>query len=201
MTFLGRTVDAERFVLFGICSGAYLAFHTTVADRRVSGQILVNPQTFAWREGDSLEIKIKKESFKATRFYRRALFKKDTWARLYRQEINLRGIADELYGRSRQQIAARVSRALSMAPDSGGEVASSFAAISDRGTHSLLIYSGNDGGIDVIESHLGARCARMRRRKNFRYQILDGADHTITPAPSQQELERILSGYMCSVFM
>jgi hypothetical protein len=88
-----------------------------------------------------------------------------------------------------------------MAPDSGGEVARSFAAISDRGTHSLLIYSGNDGGIDVIESHLGARCGRMRRRKNFRYQILDGADHTITPAPSQQELERILSGYMCSVFM
>ena len=51
MTFLTRIIDAERFVLCGICSGAYLAFHATAADPRVSGQILVNPQTFEWREG------------------------------------------------------------------------------------------------------------------------------------------------------
>jgi alpha-beta hydrolase superfamily lysophospholipase len=201
MTFLARTVEAERFVLLGICSGAYLAFHTTVADPRVSGQILVNPQTFQWREGDSLEIKIKKESYKATRFYRQALFEKDTWMRLYRHDINLRGIAGELYGRSRQQIAARVSRALSMSPDGAGQIARSFVDISDRGTHSLLVYSGNDGGIDVIESHLGAGCRRMRRRKNFRFEIIDGADHTITPLASQEQLERMLAGYLCSIFI
>jgi hypothetical protein len=200
MTFLSRTIDAERFILFGICSGAYLAFHTTAADGRVSGQILVNPQTFEWREGDSLEIKIKKESYKATRFYRQALFKKDTWVRLYRQEINLRGIADELVDRSRQQLASRVSRALSMSPHGVGHVAQSFVSISDRGTQSLLIYSGNDGGIDVIESHLGTGGGRMRRRKNFRFEILDGADHTVTPLASQEELERVLLSYMCQVF-
>ena len=201
MTFLTRSIEAERFILFGICSGAYLAFHATVADSRVSGQILVNPQTFEWREGDSLELKIKKESYKATRFYRQAILKKETWVRLYRREINLLGIADELYDRSRHQLAARVSRALSTSPDGVGEVARSFAAISERGTHSLLVYSGNDGGIDVIESHLGAGGGRMRRRKNFRFQIIDGADHTITPLPSQAELERILTGYMCSNFI
>jgi alpha-beta hydrolase superfamily lysophospholipase len=201
MTFLGRTIEAERFVLFGICSGAYLAFHTAVADRRVSGQILVNPQTFEWREGDSLEIKMKKESYKATRFYRRALLKKDTWQRLYRREINLRGIADELYGRTRQHLAARVSRVLSMSPDRTSQVARSFLEISDRGTHSLLVYSGNDGGIDVVESHLGAGGGSMRRRKNFRFEIIDGADHTITPLASQETLEQILTGYMCGVFI
>jgi pimeloyl-ACP methyl ester carboxylesterase len=201
MTFLARTIGAERFILFGICSGAYLAFHTTVADDRVSGQILVNPQTFAWREGDSLEIKIKKESYKATRFYRQAILRKETWVRLYRQEINLRGIADELYERSRQQLAARVARALTRSPDGVGKIARSFVTISDRGTHSLLIYSGNDGGIDVIESHLGTGGGPMRRRKNFRFEIIDGADHTITPLPSQEKLQRLLIGYMCSVFV
>jgi len=199
ITFLVRTIEAERFVLFGICSGAYLAFHSTVADPRVSGQILVNPQTFEWREGDSLELKIKKESYKATRFYRQALFKKDTWVRLYHQEINLRGIADELYDRSRQQLVSRVSRALSMS-NGAGHVARSFVAISDRGTQSLLVYSGNDGGIDVIEAHLGTGGGRMRRRKNFRFEIIDGADHTITPPAAQEELERLLTAYMCSVF-
>ena len=199
MTFLSRTIDAEKFVLLGICSGAYLAFHSTVKDPRVSAQVLVNPQTFQWREGDSLEIKIKKQSYKATRFYRRALFEKDTWVRLYRRDINLRGIADELIVRTRQQVLARVSRMLSPS-EQVGHVARSFAAISDRGTHSLLVYSGNDGGIDVIESHLGGQGGRMRRRKNFRFELLEGADHTITPLSSQDELTRLLLGHMCSVF-
>jgi alpha-beta hydrolase superfamily lysophospholipase len=200
MTYLTRTIDAERFVLFGICSGAYLAYHTTVVDARVAAQILVNPQTFEWREGDSLEIKIKKESFKATRFYRKALFKKDTWVRLYQRDINLRGIADELVDRSKKQVAARISRALSTSPDGAGKVARAFASISDRGTESLLVYSGNDGGIDVIEAHLGTGGGRMRRRKNFHFEIIDGADHTITPLASQRELERLLLGYMTNVF-
>jgi pimeloyl-ACP methyl ester carboxylesterase len=200
MTYLERTIGAERFILFGICSGAYLAFHTTVADARVCAQILVNPQTFEWREGDSLEIKIRKESYKSTRFYRQAVFKKDTWFRLYRREINLRGIADQLVDRSLQQIAANVSRALSLSPDGVGQVAQSFSAVSDRGTHSLLIYSANDGGLDVIESHLGSGGGRMRRRKNFRFEIIDGADHTITPIESQHELERIVLLYMATAF-
>jgi pimeloyl-ACP methyl ester carboxylesterase len=198
MTFLTRAVDAERFVLFGICSGAYLAFHTTVADDRVSGQILVNPQTFQWREGDSLEIKIKK-SYKASRYYRQAFFDKDTWVRLCRLEINLGGIARELYLRTRQHLVARASRVL-FRSDGADQVARSFAAVSDRGTDSLLVYSGNDGGIDVIESHLGAECRHMRRRKNFRFEIIEGADHTITPLPSQERLEQVLLDHMSSVF-
>jgi hypothetical protein len=40
----------------------------------------------------------------------------------------------------------------------------------------------------------------MRRRKNFRFEIIDGADHTITPLRSQEEMEKLLAGYMCSVF-
>jgi pimeloyl-ACP methyl ester carboxylesterase len=198
MTFLTGAIDAERFVLFGICSGAYLAFHTTVADDRVSGQILVNPQTFQWREGDSLEIKLKK-SYKASRYYRQAFFDKDTWVRLCRLEINLGGIARELYVRSRQHLVARASRVLSRS-DGADHVARSFAAVSDRGTDSLLVYSGNDGGIDVIESHLGAECRHMRRRKNFRFEIIEGADHTITPLPSQERLEQVLLDHMSSVF-
>ena len=40
MDFLERTRDRRRFVLLGLCSGAYLAFHTAVEDPRVVGQVL-----------------------------------------------------------------------------------------------------------------------------------------------------------------
>jgi hypothetical protein len=94
MTFLSRTIGAERFVLIGICSGAYLAFHTTVADSRVSGQILVNPQTFQWRGGDSPRAQDQEGEPKPIRFIATP-FREGHLGASVRQEINLRGIAGE----------------------------------------------------------------------------------------------------------
>ena len=105
--------------------------------------------------------------------------------------------------RSRQQIVgrvARVARVFSRSADAADRVARSFVAISDRGTHSLLVYSGNDGGIDVVESHLGPLGGRMRRRKNFRFEIIEGRTTPSPRCPRKNELERLLLAYMCSVF-
>jgi dienelactone hydrolase len=52
MDLLGAMHGARRFVLMGVCSGAFLAFHTTLADARVAGQLLVSPFAFEWKEGD-----------------------------------------------------------------------------------------------------------------------------------------------------
>ena len=39
---------ADRFVLGGVCSGAYWALHATLADERVSGLLLMNLLAFFW---------------------------------------------------------------------------------------------------------------------------------------------------------
>jgi alpha-beta hydrolase superfamily lysophospholipase len=46
---------AQRFVLIGLCSGAYVASNLADRDPRVVSEILINPETFVWREGDPLE--------------------------------------------------------------------------------------------------------------------------------------------------
>ena len=46
MSLVTDRYGSDRFILIGLCSGAYLAFHTCVEDERVTCQVLLNPQTF-----------------------------------------------------------------------------------------------------------------------------------------------------------
>src|ERR1044072_663827 len=48
---------ARRIVLLGLCSGAYAAFQAAAqfADSALVESVLINPLTFFWREGMSLE--------------------------------------------------------------------------------------------------------------------------------------------------
>ena len=51
MDFLRSTRSINQFVLVGLCSGAYLAFHAGLHVESVMAEILMNPQTFYWRTG------------------------------------------------------------------------------------------------------------------------------------------------------
>ena len=51
MDHLAREREHDWFVLVGLCSGAYVAFHAAVADPRVAGLVMMNALTFHWREG------------------------------------------------------------------------------------------------------------------------------------------------------
>ena len=72
--------------------------------------------------------------------------------------------------------------------------------MSDRGLHSLLIFSANDGGLDMLESHLGGGAKKMKTRSNFHMEIVDGADHTFTPVWSQQWLYETIAGHVADRF-
>ena len=205
MTLLGETHHVRRFVLVGLCSGAYLAFHTCVEDPRVVGQVLLNPQTFEWKEGDSLELSTR-SSFLSTRYYARSLSSLPVWRRALRGEVHLGRVARVLGKRLGARTIAGLRDIVARARNEAEpltEVARAFRTMSDRGVDSLLIFSFNDGGLDMIEKHLGSDAGRMRDRKNFRLEIVDGADHTFTPIESQRTVRdlivREVSGHLSRI--
>lgn len=198
MTFLTSIRDVKRFVLVGICSGGFLAFHTSAEDPRVAGQIVINPQTFEWRPGDSLELAIKK-SHKSTRYYRQALWLPRVWTLALRGGVDFRSVAGAL----RAHFAARGAvrwRALMArwhgVPGARTEVERILGAVSERGERSLLVFSSNDGGLDMIEEHLGKGASRMQGHANFRLEIVDGADHTFTQIRAQERLDTLVTRFL-----
>lgn len=183
-----------RVMLVGLCSGAYLAFHTALADSRVQGLALINAQRFTWSEGDSLEIATR-QAFKSSRFYWQALRDTATWRRLASGEINARGIANTLLERTTARVKRRGREALAdvLGPQwEKNEVARGFLALCDRGTQTLLAYSDSDGGLDELEKHLGPGAARLRGRKQVHLSILEGADHTLSSSEDRKHLEALM---------
>jgi pimeloyl-ACP methyl ester carboxylesterase len=202
MTFLTEKFGVHRFVLVGLCSGAWLAFHTCIEDLRVAGQILLNPQKLDWREGDSLEISMRK-SFGSNRFYARALFDKAVWRRAIRGQVNVRAvmgiIRERLATRGKSELKGLIAR-LRGRVEPQTEIEQAFHAVSRRGVDSLMVFSFSDGGLDHMEEHLGPGARKMRAHRSFHLEILDGADHTFTPIPSQVALHDLLVSHLSKRF-
>ena len=189
---------ATRVVLMGLCSGAYIAYHTATADPRVSGVVLVNPLTFHWTEGDSLEVRMR-ESFGTTEQYRRRLFKYDTWQRIFRGKVGVGAISTELARRVARRASSEVKSVLAKVTGQIAEatdIERGFKRISMRGASSLVILGKEDGSRDVIEGHLGRDAGAMKNVNGFHMEVWDGADHTFTALWAQRKLTQLIGQYL-----
>jgi pimeloyl-ACP methyl ester carboxylesterase len=202
MTFLTDRFGVRRFVVIGLCSGAYMAFHSCVEDPRVAGQILLNPQKLDWREGDSLELSMRK-SFGSNRFYARALLDRTVWRRALRGEVNVRAVMgivhERLLAHAKSDLRSLSARLRGRA-EPQTEIERAFHAVTRRGVDTLFVFSWSDGGIDHMERHLGRGARKMREYKNFRLQIVDGADHTFTQVSAQGVLYDLVVDHVTSRF-
>ena len=191
---LGRLVGANRFTAVGMCSGAYLAYHATRSDSRVIAQVLLNPRTFDYRRGESIEL----NSILSTRYYREALFQRETWSRLLRGEIAVGTIAGTLALRQLKRLRERVGALMQGLHGRKAEtkVAHDFRLFSERKGHTLALFSSSDEGIDYLESHLGKNCRRMGSFPRFRFESLRGPDHTFSQLWAQRWLTARLVKYL-----
>jgi alpha-beta hydrolase superfamily lysophospholipase len=198
ITFLTRIRGAARVVLLGICSGAYLAFRAGLMDPRIVGEVLINPQTFERKEGDSIDL-WRRPNYKSTRYYLGAMLDRGVWRQALRRGLDLRGVGRVL----RERLAARAIASLDEAmaswrgrPPPRTDVEQAFRAMSDRGIKSLLVFSSNDGGLDMIEKHLGRDACKLQGGRNVELAIIAGADHTFTAIQSRRVLYSLITRFV-----
>ena len=172
MSELEKQIGADSFALVGLCSGAYMAFRIAGDDPRVKAQVLINPQTFEWREGDSLEIRLS-QSYKQTRLYITSLNDRKTLKRILRGQVNTKGIAGALLKRMSSKLALVLRHAVSLATKLRPfetSVSRTFRAIADRGTNTLFVFADEDFGIEVTASHIGPKAQRIRGSEQTAYR-------------------------------
>jgi alpha-beta hydrolase superfamily lysophospholipase len=196
MVLLREMRRMDRFVLVGVCSGAYLAYHTAIEDTRVVGQVLLSPFAFEWKEGDSVAVKPRK-TYRSTRAYARALLDRQVWLRMLKGDVEARGIAGVVLERVRTEIqgALASARARLEGKQSENTVLRAFRAMSTRGVETLVILSFDDSGVDMIQTYLGADARKMRGRRHFEMEIIEGLDHAFQSLESQQVLRDKLTRY------
>lgn len=195
MDFLALRRGTQRFVLMGLCSGAYVSYRTALSDPRVTGIALINILLFHWKEGDPIDVR-KRDAVNSTHFYRQAAFRSESWRRLLRGELNLRTIAPGLLQKAWVRGRLVVKHALVGESD----VATNFRAMMRRGVEVLLVFSHEDGGRDEVDMHLGTDGARFRGNQSFRFEVIDDTDHTFSPLWSHEVLFSLLTKHLLGRF-
>lgn len=174
----------DRFVLLGLCSGAYAAFQATLADPRVVAQVLLNPRRLSLATGDTLE-RVMSESYKSRRYYQKAMLAPQTYIRLWRGEVNIRGIGRRMQALIGARLVRFSARLLGRAADE--DVLTNVRQLCRRGVESLFVVASEDDGVDYLEFHLGT-AGKAVRSPRFRMHFVHGSDHTFSRIASQDEL-------------
>jgi len=184
----------SRFVILGLCSGAYWALHTALVDDRVTAALMLNTRVLVW----DTELLSRRESERL----RGNVVRMDSWRRIISGETS----------RSRLWLAAAavLRRALS-APGRwlvGGlqrlrgpaqmpdEVELLLDRLRDRGQRGLLVFTAEEPVYEELER--GGYLTRWDRWRNLvlradeRLRSGSGADHTLRPLWLQQHVHGLL---------
>ena len=177
----------KRVVLVGMCSGGYLGFQVAQRDKRVVGQILVNPQRFEWTDRDSLEM-VNRVTGRATRQLvgdgLRAVMRPGKLGRLLSGDPAAWRMARVVGEKAMKSLRARLGR------NSDTAVARDMRGLLDRGVKTLLVFSAGDSGLAECAQQFGEGLERVDPSRHLAFKIIEGASHTLAEKRWASRIER-----------
>lgn len=173
-----------RFVLAGLCSGAFWAFHAALTDERVVAAYLLNPRALFW--DPTLDV---------TREVRKALLRSSAWGKVLRGEIpmeRLVGLAYRTPGVFARRALTRVARGAARQTRGGDRLDLAFDRLRDEGKRIELMFSSGEPLYEELESE--GRLDRLDRWPNIGLELIAGNIHTLRSATAQASAHQALDG-------
>jgi len=186
----------SRFIALGLCSGAHNAFHTRLAleDDAISELIMINPVTFYWSEGMSLEGATRAYDAMA---YKRSMKDPSRWLKLLRGDVNFRrlfGVAMS-YPRTAAKKGYDALRE-TLAPDKGPPLARDLRRLISMRCPVTFVIAEGDPGRDLLMSGAPRTASRALRSGQIRLEVIPGADHTFSHSGPRDDLVGRLAAHL-----
>ncbi len=178
-------IDWGRPVIAGRCSGAFLGFHSALKDERVSGAVLVNPETFYWAPGRSVEDAVREGKRTLEDYGSRAL-RAETFQRLFRGELDIRAILRNLTRGVAGRIRGLARKLLRSRTVEGRAVYSAFDELKQREVPLALVYAEKDVGREHFNFYFDQMGTGLKGFDNASVTIIPNADHNLTPEHSRE---------------
>jgi dienelactone hydrolase len=190
MDRLEQQIGARHFIIFGVCSGADNGLAAAVADRRVSGLVLVDPPSYA-----TTRSRLRQEMARALAL--KSSLEVLTWAR---RRLGFAGVRLGALGRRGLRAAFRRSDD-AVRDDGQGRVTppievfrATLTGLIDRGVGVLAVFSGGLYERYNDEDQVFELFPELRGRLDRAY--FPGANHTFTERASQDRLLRTVVGWV-----
>jgi pimeloyl-ACP methyl ester carboxylesterase len=180
-------------IAVGLCSGAFLALHGAIDEPRITGSIIVNLQRFVWKEGTSLQVAGKRTK-RSTRFYVRALGRRNTWVRIFKGEGDVVSTVSTLVLRSLRRW--RPSNSLKETGTPHDHIRRAVRHVAESGTHLRFWYSEDDPGLSELEEYFGKDGRQLNALPNVRIETLQGADHSLNSYAARMQFIALFEAFL-----
>ena len=186
--YLRENFGYTRFIALGLCSGAHTAFHTglAVGQDTISELVLINPLTFYWVEGMSLETT---RQFQDVLHYKKSARNPDSWRRLIRGKVNvpyLFRVALSHFGALVKSYYDALHEALR--PDNGPQLSQDLRRLLAMRRMLTMIIADGDPGHDILITGARRTASNAQRMGKIRLEVISDADHTFTQSKAREEL-------------
>jgi pimeloyl-ACP methyl ester carboxylesterase len=184
----------SRVVILGLCSGAYHGFKAAVAGEPIFAIVPINPLTFFWKEGMSLDFPAHKVAEESHRYAESAL-RLESWKKLARGEVHVRVLTQVLARRALSLVERHwrdLARQLGRPrPD---DLGSELEALAARKIAVDFVFADGDPGMELLPLQGGSVVPRLLSQGKLRAHVITGPDHTFTARWSHPVLaERLTS--------
>jgi len=194
LDFLKAEYPEARILLYGRCSGGYLALAAAEADDRVSGAFVVNSRRLVWDPFEDVDAAIR-EPIQTLDTYARKAFSLAAIKRLLTGDLTLSRAVSRLSQAIAQRLSpliAPVFRQRSAHYRQQKQAQIRYAALRDRELPVWLVYSEGDRGRGEVEKWLGSPETLRRRYPNIQIKDMKGGDHNLTPLEAREDVYRQL---------
>ena len=193
--YLRERAAATECRALGLCSGAYHAFKAVVGGAPLDSVVMINPLTFFWKEGMSLDAPLLDQRvISEAQRYQQTAFRMHSWLKLMRGEVDVGRVARIMIRRTGsllnhhwRDLARRLG--LPLRDDLGRELES----VAQRGIGMLFVFATHDPGLELLRTQGGSCVAKLRRRGQLEIRLISGADHTFTARAARNRLTAVLA--------
>jgi alpha-beta hydrolase superfamily lysophospholipase len=178
----------DRFVAMGLCSGAHTAFHAglELGDAGIEQLVLINPLTFYWAEGDSIETARRFEDAAA---YRKSMRDPGRWMKLLRGKVDLRRLAEVAASHLKTIVRSRWHALVEeLNPAAGPRLSRDLRRLMEARRRVAFFISEGDPGRDILMAGARWTATRALARKRIHLETIPGADHTFSQCKPRRDL-------------
>jgi pimeloyl-ACP methyl ester carboxylesterase len=169
----------SRYILGGLCSGAFWSFHAALEDSRVEAAFLLNPR--------ALYFDARLDEVREARRARRVATTR-AWKRAASGQIRPSRAAELLGAAAKAPFRARADNAAHVTRRGKIDVALEQLAATDK---RLLFLFGEDEPL-YDEMLADGQIERIERAPQMRLELIPGRDHSFRPISSQRHVKAVL---------
>jgi alpha-beta hydrolase superfamily lysophospholipase len=178
----------KRFVALGLCSGAHTAFHAGVrfSEEDIEDIVLINPLTFYWHEGMSLETTRRYFDLVA---YRQSARDPKRWLKLLRGRVDMGNLMRTLSMHAKSLWKSHYDEIREIVrPATASPLSRDLQKLFSLDRRITMIVAEGDPGVELLMASARRTAKRALKSGRIRLFMIDAADHTFSRAKPRQDL-------------